>query len=268
MLSVILPAYNESRNVHKTIKKSVDVLSRIGQDFEIILVDDGSQDNTYQIASEISREYRNVRVLGYQPNMGKGYALKYGSHFAQGDLVLFLDADLDIPASQIPQFLKNMRENGADVVIGSKRHPLSKLHYPLSRRILSQCYSWMLKLMFNLDVADTQVGIKLFRHEVLERVIPEVRTNGFAFDIELLANISKAKFRIAESPVEIDFQFGSRINLGQIWKMFVDTLNIFYRMKFRGAHQELTTSEIKPESVSNKSALNRENSGTNLITPK
>jgi glycosyltransferase involved in cell wall biosynthesis len=260
MLSVILPAYNESRNVSKTIRKSVDVLSQIGQDFEIVLVDDGSEDNTYQQAVEASKEYKNVRALGYHPNMGKGYALKYGSRFAQGDLVLFLDADLDIPASQIPQFLKYMQENRADVVIGSKRHPLSKVQYPLSRRFLSQCYSTLLKLMFNLDVADTQVGIKLFRREVLERVIPEVKINGFAFDIELLANTSKAKYKIVEAPVEIDFQFGSRVNLIQIWKMFSDTLNIFYRMKFmRHHHKSSIEAEVKPDSVSDHPTFVKEN---------
>src|ERR1035437_7323126 len=113
MLSVIMPAYNEARNVDKTIRKSIDVLFKIGQDFEVILVDDGSKDDTYQKAVEVSKEYQNVRVLGYRPNMGKGYALKYGSRFAKGDLVLFLDAE-DLPPSQIPLFLDYMRETRAD----------------------------------------------------------------------------------------------------------------------------------------------------------
>lgn len=231
MISVIMPAYNEAQNLSRTIEETTNMLERCGLEHEVIVVDDGSEDGTYEKALSIAKEHKNVRVFGYKENMGKGHALKHGYQFARGDLVLFLDADSDLPPSQTPKFLDYMGKNGADVVIGSKRHPLSKVDFPLSRRILSKGYSLLIKLMFNLNVADTQVGIKLFHREVLEQVFPKVLVKRYAFDLELLVNAARLGYRIAEAPVELNFHNSSGIDFKGIRRIFLDTLAVFYRMR-------------------------------------
>lgn len=231
MISVVVPAYNEAQDLSRTIEETVNILERCGLEHEVIVVDDGSEDGTYEKALSIAREHENVRAFGYKQNMGKGHALKHGFKFARGDLVLFLDADSDLPPSQIPKFLDYIGENEADVVIGSKRHPLSKVNFPLSRRILSQGYSLLTKLMFNLNVADTQVGIKLFQREVLEHVFPKVLVKRYAFDLELLVNAARSGYRIAEAPIELNFHYSSGIDFKGIWRIFLDTLAVFYRMR-------------------------------------
>lgn len=231
MISVIMPAYNEAQILSRTIKATVNTLKECGLECEVILVDDGSQDNTYEKALSLAQEHGNVRAFSYKPNMGKGQALKYGFQFAHGDLVLFLDADSDLPPSQIPRFLDYMKESNADVVIGSKRHPLSKVRYPLTRRLWSKGYSLMVKILFNLKVGDTQVGMKLFQRKVLDQVFPKVLIKSYAFDLELLANANRLGYHIVEAPVELDYQFPSRINLKDIRYIFKDTMAVFYRLK-------------------------------------
>ena len=171
MISVIMPAYNEAQSLGRTIEETVNTFKECGLEYEVILVDDGSQDGTYEKALTLAQEHGNVKAFSYKPNMGKGHALKHGFQFAHGDLVLFLDADSDLPPPQIPRFLNYMKESNADVVIGSKRHPLSKVRFPLARRFWSKGYSLMVRILFNLKVTDTQVGMKLFQRKVFMDLI-------------------------------------------------------------------------------------------------
>lgn len=231
MISVIMPAYNEAQNLSSIIKETVITLEKCDLEYEVIVVDDGSKDGTYEKALSIAEEQKNVKVFGYKENMGKGHALKQGFQLVHGDLVLFLDADRDLPPSQIPKFLDYMRESGADIIVGSKAHPLSKVDFPFSRRILSKGYNLLVKILFNLNIKDTQVGIKLFQRQVLEQVFPKVLVKRYAFDIELLANAARLGYSIAEAPVELNYHHSSGVNLRAICYIFLDTVAIFYRMK-------------------------------------
>jgi len=231
MNSVIVPAYNEAENISKTIKEAIAFFEECEFPYEVIIVDDGSTDNTYEKALGISQEYPGVKVCGYRSNMGKGYALKYGFQFARGDFILFLDADSDLTPSQIRLFLELMRIRNADVVVGSKRHPLSKVDLPLSRRILSKGYSLLVKVLFNLNITDPLVGIKLFRKEVLEQVFPKVLVRRYAFDTELLANAVRSGYSIVEAPIELNFHNNSGIDFKGICHIFTDTLAAFYRVR-------------------------------------
>ena len=226
-----MPAYNEAEGVVPTIRDIQKILEEQGIKYEVIVVDDGSQDDTFAKALAVAKENSNVRAFSYPKNSGKGYAIKYGFRYARGDLVLFLDADSDLPAAQIPRFLGCMNGTDVDIIIGSKRHPLSKVDYPPLRGLLSRAYSLLVRALFNLKVADTQTGIKLFRREVLDRVFPKVLTKRYAFDLELLANASRLGYRIAEAPVEVNYRFRSRISSSAVAGMLIDTLAIFYRMK-------------------------------------
>jgi glycosyltransferase involved in cell wall biosynthesis len=228
-----MPAYNESASIARNLAETVDTLSALGYDYEIIVVDDGSVDDTHSCAVEMAARYGpNVRVVRYDENLGKGGALICGTTYATGEYVAFLDADMELHPEQLPLFLEILGAQRADVVVGSKRHPLSNVQYPLIRRVYSTGYSALVWLLFGLPLRDTQTGLKLFRRRVLEDVFPRVLVKRFAFDIEVLANAHRLGYRIVDAPVTLRFmrKYG-RITFDDIWTILLDTLAIFYRLR-------------------------------------
>ncbi|GAH83062.1 unnamed protein product, partial [marine sediment metagenome] len=169
-LSILVPAHNEGPHIYGNIREIQRVFNEIGCQYELIITDDGSRDETYENARKAAQGFSNIIVKRIRRNRGKGRALKYSFRFAKGDLVAFLDADLDLHPEQIQNLFKIMNKEKADVVIGSKRHPESKLDYPRPRKIVSNIYFLLVKLLFRLPIKDTQTGLKLFKYEVLKRV--------------------------------------------------------------------------------------------------
>ena len=135
----------------------------------------------------LESELPDVKVLYYDRNLGKGYAVKTGAREARGRWVGYIDADLDLDPAALPGFVSVGEREGLDFVIGSKRHPDSRVHYPRSRVISSWLYQQLVRVLFRLDVRDTQVGLKVFRREVAKEVMPLLLVKRYAFDIELLA---------------------------------------------------------------------------------
>ena len=232
MISFVVPAFNESNGIAKVVKELNEAMHMLKKRYEILLVNDGSTDSTLQKAKKLEKMHNGtVKVLSYNKNKGKGFALRYGFEHSKGEVVFFIDADGDLPPKQIHNFLKIMLESGADAVIGSKRHPDSMIvNYPASRKFLSMCYFLLIKVLFNLNVRDTQVGLKLFKREVLEQVMPKILVKRYAFDVELLANAVRKGYHVVEAPVNLTFNHDSRINFREIFNMLVDTLAIAYRM--------------------------------------
>jgi|HubBroStandDraft_4_1064222.scaffolds.fasta_scaffold145298_1 glycosyltransferase involved in cell wall biosynthesis len=233
MLSILMPAYNEATSIADNVRETAETMRKLSIDFEIIVIDDGSMDGTDAAAIGASRAWPGrVRVVRCWRNEGKGNALLCGASYARGEYVAFLDADMDLHPEQLASFLAIMKERRADVVIGSKFHPDSKIDYPFKRRIYSLVYFMLIRSMFGLPVRDTQTGIKLFKREVLTRVLPRLLVKRFAFDIELLANAHRLGFRIVDAPVTLNFQrVAGRLQLQAILKMLRDTFAIFYRME-------------------------------------
>ncbi len=224
-LSVVLPAYMKENVIQEAINRLDKSLADISH--EIIVVDDGSSDNTFKMAGKTK-----AKVLRYTKNSGKGNALKYGSFFAKGNLIAFVDADLDLNPEQLPGFIDVLQKENADIVVGSKRHPDSVVEYPLLRKLLSDAYYYLFaRLFFGLNVHDTQVGMKLFKRDVLLDVLRRILCKRYAFDMELLVNANHLGYRIVEVPVKLEYKFsGTAVNYKAIWHMFVDTAAIFYRM--------------------------------------
>lgn len=229
MLSVIIPAYNEEKNIVKTLNNLIYDLEKIGRDYEIVIVSDGSSDKTSLKAKSIKN--RNIKVFEYSPNRGKGYALTYGVNKSRGKVVTFFDAGGDFDAQHIDKFIKLMEVFDADIVIGSKRHPASQISYPLLRRFYSRIYQLVIRVLFNLNLRDTQTGLKVFKREVLNRILPRALVKRYAFDLELLVIAKRLGFnRIFEAPVNMDFNaVKTGINFQSIYKMILDTMAIFYR---------------------------------------
>jgi glycosyltransferase involved in cell wall biosynthesis len=231
-ISVIMPAHNEDHHIVSNLKETMMALDGFGCDYEIIVLDDGSTDNTLREARKFASNFSNIHIKRNMANYGKGRALKKAFRYVQGDIVAFLDADLDLHPGQIRTLFHTLRENEADIVIGSKRHPRSQVSYPWRRRVVSSGYHFLTRIMFNLPVRDTQTGIKLFRYEVLKEVFPRVLCKRFAFDLELLANAHHMGYRIVEAPITLDFKKRrwGRIGWSAIFNTWWDTMAIFYRM--------------------------------------
>ena len=147
----------------------------------------------------------------------------------------FLDVGMEIDPNGIRMLWEHMKWYEADVVVGSKRHPVSVVNYPWERKILSWVYYWLIRLLFNFKIRDTQPGIKIFRREVLEKILPRLLVKQYAFDVEMLAVANRLGFkRIYEAPIKLDFQPDSlttAATLRVIWRMLWDTMAVFYRLK-------------------------------------
>jgi glycosyltransferase involved in cell wall biosynthesis len=228
-LSVVVPAYREGPRIYDNLQRLVAELDQLDTDYEVLVVSDGNTDTT---ASEAERvRSPRVKVLDYPINMGKGYALSYGVRHSAGELVTFIDADMELHPREIRHFIALMKERDVDIVIGSKRHPGSRVHYPAFRRLESIAYQLLIRLLFDVGVRDTQTGLKLFRRQVLAEILPLLAVKQFAFDLELLVVARHLGYtRIAEAPIELSYQFASTISPTAVFKILWDTAAIFYRL--------------------------------------
>lgn len=226
-----MPAYNEAGRIRDSMVRTHGELRKITEDFQIVAVDDGSSDETHDILDRTAREFDRITVVKLSSNRGKGEALRQGFQYATGQLIFFLDADMDLPPEQMGVLLDGILRDGADVVIGSKLHPQSKVDYPIRRRMISFIYFSITRILFGLPVRDTQTGLKVFRREVLERCMPRMLVKAFAYDLELLVIAHHFGYCIVEAPVVIEYhaKYGY-IPLQTMKTTANDTLAIFYRL--------------------------------------
>lgn len=238
MLSVVMPAYKEEQCIYQNLLTTCDIISEFCPNYELIVVNDGSPDHTLEEAMRARRENSHIKVATYQINRGKGGAIKEGISRATGEFIAYLDADLDLSPAHLNSFLAELLDEDADIVIGSKLHKDSQLNYPWKRKIMSYGYYVLLRILFHLNLKDTQTGVKLFRAEVIKPIAEELKTSGYAFDIEILARANLIGCRIQEMPVQLEYKRGmdngtARIRLKDICSMFIDTLKIFWDIKIR-----------------------------------
>lgn len=234
LVSIIIPAYRQEKSIKKDLLRIKNVMDQLRYNYEIIIVVDGDSDKTRENAKKV--RFPNIVVTGYRNNHGKGYAVRYGLAKAKGNILAFIDSGMDINPNGLSMLLEHFEWYKADVIVGSKLHPVSKVNYPLQRKIVSFGYRVLVKLLFGLSIKDTQVGIKFFRRKVLEDVLPRLLVKKYAFDIEILAVANHLGYkRIFEAPVELDFKDVASIVSKDIFRIifltFADTLAVFYRLK-------------------------------------
>jgi len=234
-ISIIIPVYKQEKTIKRDIQSIISALSPLSIPFEIIPVIDGFLDKSMTEAKKV----HDARVIpvGYETNHGKGYAVRYGFAHATGDIIGFMDAGGDLKTSALPLMITEFLYKQADIVIGSKRHPDSKIQYPWFRKITSFGYQLIVKLLFDINIRDSQVGMKIYRRQVLENVLPRLLVKQFAFDIEMLAVSHHLGYtKIFESPIELDFSgVSSSITFKKLMSISLltlkDTLAIFYRLR-------------------------------------
>ena len=203
-LSIIVPVFNEGKNIESNLRTLMLEVEPFFSDFEVIVVSDGSTDETNEKIKHL--QHPKIRSVIYVENRGKGFVLRKSFEQANGDFVFFIDGGMELHPKEIRIFLALQAIYDADIVVGSKRHPQSEVYYPFTRRILSLLYQALIQVLFQLRVTDTQVGLKLIRKEVIKATIGELKTDGYAFDLELLLKARQKGFKtILEAPIRLDY---------------------------------------------------------------
>lgn len=227
---MVVPAYREGGRIRENLKRLLSELDQLDTEYEVVVVSDGNNDDTAAEARSVGSP--RLRVLEYAANMGKGYALTKGVEGSVGELVTFIDADMELNPREIKNFVRLMKDSDCDIVVGSKRHQESRVFYPPLRRLQSVLYQLLIRILFNLSIRDTQTGLKLLRRPVLAQVLPLLAVKRFAFDLELLVVAQQLGYRrIVEAPVELNFKFDSTVNPSAVYGILWDTAAIFYRLR-------------------------------------
>jgi glycosyltransferase involved in cell wall biosynthesis/O-antigen/teichoic acid export membrane protein len=240
-LSVVLPCRNVGRTLAGVLQTLREELAH-AKSWEIIVVSDGSTDETVRIAREQASE--NVILLEQPLNVGKGQALRTGLSRARGRYVAFMDGDGDVDPRAIRPALALSQLYEPDIVLGSKRHPLSEVRYPPMRKLMSWTYHKLCRLLFRVKVRDTQAGFKLIRREVLATVLPRMLEKRFAFDLEFLVVARGLGYkRVFEVPIRIDYRFESQVAPSTAFRILLDTLAIFYRRYILGTYRPPALAE-------------------------
>jgi len=222
-LSIIIPAYNAERHIENTLLQYLKFFPNA----EFIVVIDGT-DNTTKIVRNLQKGRKNLTSLLYPRRLGKGRAILEGAKVAKGNLVGFVDAD----NSTTPQNFKKLLEeiNEFDGVIASRKMKKSKtIGMPLKRQIMSNIFSILVKIFFNLPFRDTQCGAKIFRRDVFLVLLNRLWCKGFAFDVELLWKAIRSGYKIKEVPIRWVYSKGSKINFRAVLDMFFD----LFKLKLR-----------------------------------
>jgi dolichyl-phosphate beta-glucosyltransferase len=201
-VSVVIPTYNEGGRIQSNLEKVTGYLSTKFSQFEVIVVDDGSTDDTPKKIAQAARQEDRIRLISFPANRGKGFVVRQGVLAARGDAIFFTDADLSTPVEEIEEGFKGLEE-GYPVVIASRRHPESviALRQNRAREAVGRIFNRAVKTILSLPFEDTQCGFKCFSREAARRIFSLARIDGFAFDAEILVIARRLGFRVREIPV-------------------------------------------------------------------
>lgn len=230
-LTVIVPAYNEETRLGKTLKTITSYLEEKKVQFELLVVNDGSIDRTVEIAQRIIGQRTNCRVISLARNSGKGAAVRRGMQEAQGEFILFSDADLSTPIEEYFK-LRRVLDDGADVAIGSRALTDSQVlvHQPWYREKMGKTFNLLVRLILWLPISDTQCGFKCFRREAALLLAGQQQVDGWAFDAELLFIARKQGLKITEVPVQWVNDRGTKVGIiSSSTQMLWSTLKIRLR---------------------------------------
>ncbi len=209
----MIPAYNESARLGATLEKVLAYVHAQGWNAEVIVVNDGSRDNTAAIIRSFAAKDPALRLVENPGNRGKGYSVRNGMLNARGRIVLFSDADLSSPIEEAPKLFQALDE-GADIAIGSRwlRVETQTQRQPLHRQLFGRIYNLILRLTLGLQFADTQCGFKAFKQPAVQAIFPLQKIERWGFDPEILFLAQKFKFKVKEIPVAWGHSGGTRIN--------------------------------------------------------
>ncbi|GAB1722676.1 MAG: glycosyltransferase [Nitrospira sp. CR1.1] len=251
-LSVIIPAYNEARRLPLFLQRVIAHLAQRGQPYEILVVDDGSQDQTAQAVTLAAHTCPSVRLIQLTCNMGKGAAVRRGMQAARGTIQLFADADGATPIEELER-LEAALGAGADLAIGSRalasHNPAFTVHARWHRSVLGSLFNNVVRQLGVHHIADTQCGFKLFRQSVAQDLFAVSCVDGYAFDLELLYIAHQRRYRIAEVPINWTDQPGSKVRPWRDGSLMLRELVAIRKRDAQGLYQprcQPTSGGIEP----------------------
>lgn len=211
-LSVIIPAYNEEKAIKGTLEEVSGYINKRNFNCEVIVVDDGSLDKTFDRAREASQLFKNFKVMQNTPNRGKGYSVKRGMFSACGKYALFMDADNSTSIYEFDKFLLYL-EKGCDIVIASRRMEGSCVEepQPFLRARMGECYILLSKMLLRLNINDFNCGFKAYNTGSTRCIFELQRMDGWSFDVELLFLAAKYGLKVKEVPVRWVHKSGSKV---------------------------------------------------------
>jgi dolichol-phosphate mannosyltransferase len=227
-ISVIMPVYNLEEHVSNSLKTIKRVLDSSFPSYELVVVNDGSDDGTLQVLENEESLDPRVRVISYMQNEGKGYAIKMCVRHSSGNIIAFVDCDLEVSPDVLRDYVNELESS--DVVVASKSHSLSKRNFPRSRRFLSMTFNLVVRIAVCIKVKDTQTGLKIGTATVMRKIFGIMLIKRFAFDVELLTIATALDLKIRELPIEVN-STSHGMKVREILKMFLDVAAISYRYR-------------------------------------
>jgi dolichyl-phosphate beta-glucosyltransferase len=232
-LSIVIPAYNEAKRIGLTLKSVGKYMADKDYQYEIIVVNDGSQDGTREIVEGLKSEVSNIKVVDYADNKGKGYAVRQGMLKAIGDVRLFMDADNSTTIDNLDR-MKEYMDNGFDVAIASIGAKGSKSigHEPFYRRFFGKVGNLFIRFIAVSGIKDTQRGFKVFTARSADVIFNRARENGWGFDVEILAIAKSLGFKIKEVPVVWNNNPDSKVSLRIYPRVLISTIRVRFNLLF------------------------------------
>ena len=241
-LSIVVPAYNEATRLGKTLPIMLEYLASTYPESELIVVDDGSSDNTADLARQILNPAQTVRtsVISYHSNLGKGRAVRLGLLASRGDVALFTDADLSTPITETPKLVEAIQRGDCDLAFGSRalNRDLIGVHQPWRREQGGRIFNLAVRLATRLPFWDTQCGFKAFRMSVCRPLIEGATIDRFGFDVELIYLAHRAGLRLREVPVRWDHNEGSKVNIMNDSFKMLGEVGLIRRQARRGVYDK------------------------------
>jgi len=222
-ISLVIPAHNEEKRIKKVLELYISYFSKNYSEYEIIVICDG-YDDTAKIVRNISNKNNYINLFKFTTKLGKGGGIIEGFKRVTGEIIGFIDADGSVNPSDFGKLITELEK--VDCAIASRRLFESKItkKHPLKRRVSSRVFNILVNIMFGLGIKDTQCGAKVFKKDVIKKVLPKIKSRGFEFDVELLWRIKREGFLIKEVPIEWQHKDGSTFSLKYAPEMFVNLL--------------------------------------------
>jgi glycosyltransferase involved in cell wall biosynthesis len=231
-LSVVIPAYNEAKRIERTLRKIQEYFQSWKDDYEVIVVDDGSRDGTAEVVERVQKHFPQLKLVRLERNQGKGWAVRAGMLNADGELILMSDADLSTPIEELAK-LEDALKKGFDIAIGSRRAEGAEIvkHQPWLREHIGVAFGVLTGLIVRTGFKDTQCGFKLFRHQTAKKIFPLQTAKGLPFDLEVLALAMRMGFRIVEVPVVWMDEEGSKVKpIAHLPSVILEVLKIRWNL--------------------------------------
>lgn len=226
-VSLILPCFNEEKIILESLRKIIAMFEDTKFSWELICIDDGSQDSTRRILKKFSRNKKNIRVVTNQMNLGRGGSVIEGFDLAKGEVVGFIDSDLEVSPIYIPEFVREVRK-GADLAIGNRRY--NETFLTLHRWVMSKLYTSVVKYFFSMDISDTEAGYKFFNKKKILPVFKTIQNKRWFFDTEIVARSYWAKLKIVEIPILLIRRTDKQTSV-KFLKDSLDYLTSLWRLK-------------------------------------